>query len=246
MSNEIAKGEIEGQKANKDSDSGDNLDGGFDDDAVSHANAEGPTVMSEEEDINEEEITEEDEEMEGEESIDEKIQVGKGRNVTNNKTDIVGAGGKANNVKAPNVTAVNETVKKYNALLTEANELKVRNGEYKEALKNFRTMLAETVVFNSNLTYVTKLFMEHSTTKTEKEGIFKRFDNEVSNLKESKKLFRTIGSELSARKPLNESMGNKLTNEVTTSASKKLNESTAYVDKETSRIVDLMNRVNNR
>ena len=249
MTGDLAKGEIEGQKAPQDSDSGDNLDGGFDDNAVSHANAEGPTVMSEEE------ISEEDE-AEGEEAIEEKIQVGKGRNVTNNKTEIVGAGGNANNVKAPNVTVneatnkyknlLNESNKKYNSLLSEATELKSKNGEYKEALKNFRTMLAETVVFNSNLTYVTKLFMEHSTTKEEKEAIFKRFDNEVSNLKESKKLFKTIGSELSARKPINESIGNKLNKGVTTSASNQLNESTAYVDKETSRIMDLMKRVNNR
>lgn len=256
MTGDLPSGDIEGQKAPQDSDSGDNLDGGFDDDAVSHAKAEGPTVMSEEEDINEEEIAEE-EVAEGEEAIEEKIQVGKGRNVTNNKTDIVGAGGDANNVNAPNVTAVNEAVdkyknllsesnEKYEALLSEANELKARNGEYKEALKNFRTMLAETVVFNSNLTYVTKLFMEHSTTKEEKEAIFKRFDNEVSNLKESKKLFKTIGSELSARKPINESIGNKLNKEVSTSASNQLNESTAYVDKETSRIMDLMKRVSNR
>lgn len=239
LSGDIAYGDIEGQSADIDSDSGDNLVGGFDDDAVPHANAEGPTVMSEDED----EISEEDED---EDTIEEKIQVGKGRNVTNNKTDIVGAGGKSNKVKSPNVTAVNETVKKYNALLTEAKELKARNGEYKEALKNFRTMLAETVVFNSNLTYVTKLFMEHSTTKSEKEAIFKRFDNEVSTLKESKKLFKTIGSELSSRKTLNESIGNKLNNEVTSSASNQLNESNAYVDKETSRIVDLMRRVSKR
>ena len=39
-------------------------------------------------------------------------------------------------------------------------------------------MLAETVVFNSNLTYVTKLFMEQTTTKDEKQGILKRFDEE--------------------------------------------------------------------
>ena len=64
-------------------------------------------------------------------------------------------------------------------MLTEAKELKGRNEEYKGALKQFRTMLAETVVFNSNLTYVTKLFMEHSTTKVEKDSIFKRFERNI-------------------------------------------------------------------
>ena len=138
------------------------------------------------------------------------------------------------------------TIKKYNALLTEAKELKGKNGEYKQALKQFRTMLAETVVFNSNLTYVTKLFMEHSTTKSEKEGIFKRFDNEVSTLKESKKLYKTLASQLGARKPMNESISNKIDKEVSSGVSKQLSESTVYVDKETSRIMDLMKRVDRK
>jgi hypothetical protein len=107
-------------------------------------------------------------------------------------------------------------------------------------------MLAETVVFNSNLTYVTKLFMEHSTTKTEKEGIFKRFDNEVSTLKESKKLYKAIASELGSRKPMNESINNKIEKEVNSGTSKQLNESTVYVDTETSRIMDLIKRVDKK
>ena len=203
--------------------------------------------ITEEESCDEgEEITEEESCDEGEEPIEEKIQVGKGRTVANTLTDIEGAGGKANNVKAPNVTSVSEATEKYNALLTEAKELKGKNGEYKQALKQFRTMLAETVVFNSNLTYVTKLFMEHSTTKTEKEGIFKRFDNEVSTLKESKKLYKTIASELGSRKPMNESINNKIEKEVNSGTSKQLNESTVYVDTETSRIMDLIKRVDKK
>ena len=154
----------------------------------------------------------------------------------------------ANNYKPGGVNAKNEstTIKKYNALLTEAKELKGKNVEYKQALKQFRTMLAETVVFNSNLTYTTKLFMEHSTTRVEKENIFKRFDNEVSTLKESKKLYKSIASELGARKPMNESIGNKIDKEVSSGVSKQLSESTVYVDKETSRIMDLMKRVDRK
>jgi len=184
------------------------------------------------------------EETEGEE-LEEKIQVGKGRTVANNKTEIQGAGADANNVKAPNVTAVSESkvIQKYNTLLTEAKELKSKNGEYKQALKQFRTMLAETVVFNSNLTYTTKLFMEHSTTRVEKESIFKRFDDEVSTLKESKKLYKSIASELGGRKPMNESIVNKIDKEASSGVSKQLSESTVYIDTETSRIKDLMQRV---
>lgn len=141
---------------------------------------------------------------------------------------------------------VSETEKKYKALLNESNSLKAENEQFRQALKKFRGMLVETVVFNSNLTYVTKLFMEHSTTKAEKKTIMGRFDEEVSNLKESKKLYKTIEKELAARKPVNESVENKIIKEVATSTSKQLNESTAFVDPSTKRIMDLINRVENR
>ena len=142
--------------------------------------------------------------------------------------------------------ALTEAENKYKSLLTEAKELKGRNEEYKTALKTFRTMLAETVVYNSNLTYVTKLFMEHSTTKDEKQTILKRFDEEVSTLKESQRLYKTIVNELSSKAPIKESVDKAIIKEAATGTSKQLNESTAYVDKETSRIMDLMRRVENR
>lgn len=141
---------------------------------------------------------------------------------------------------------VSETAKKYNSLLTEATKLKAENEEFRKALKEFRTKLVETVVFNSNLTYVTKLFMEHSTTKAEKQTIIKRFDEEVTNLKESKKLYKTIANELETRKPIAESVENKIIKEAATGTSKQLNESTAYVDPSTKRIMDLIKRVENK
>lgn len=140
---------------------------------------------------------------------------------------------------------VSETAKKYNALLTEATKLKTENNEFRAALKEFRTKLVETVVFNSNLTYVTKLFMEHSTTKGEKDSILKRFDD-VTNLKESKKLYKTIANELEVRKPISESVENKIIKEATSGVSKQIVESTAYVDPSTKRIMDLINRVEKR
>jgi hypothetical protein len=141
---------------------------------------------------------------------------------------------------------VSETAKKYNSLLTEATKLKAENQEFRVALKEFRTKLVETVVFNSNLTYVTRLFMEHSTTKGEKQNIIKRFDEEVTNLKESKRLYKTIANELESRKPISESVENKIIKEATTSTSRQLNESTAYVDPSTKRIMDLIHRVEKR
>ena len=140
---------------------------------------------------------------------------------------------------------VSETAKKYNALLTEATKLKSENDEFRAALKEFRTKLVETVVFNSNLTYVTKLFMEHSTTKGEKDSILKRFDD-VTSLKESKKLYKSIANELEVRKPISESVENKIIKEATSGVSKQIVESTAYVDPSTKRIMDLINRVERR
>jgi hypothetical protein len=140
---------------------------------------------------------------------------------------------------------VSETAKRYNALLTEATKLKSENNEFRTALKEFRTKLVETVVFNSNLTYVTKLFMEHSTTKGEKDSILKRFD-EVTSLKESKKLYKNIANELEVRKPISESVENKIIKEAASGVSKQIVESTAYVDPSTKRIMDLINRVEKR
>ena len=140
---------------------------------------------------------------------------------------------------------VSETAKKYNALLTEATKLKAENNEFRAALKEFRTKLVETVVFNSNLTYVTKLFMEHSTTKGEKDSILKRFD-EVTSLKESKKLYKNIANELEVRKPISESVENKIIKEAASGVSKQIVENTAYVDPSTKRIMDLINRVEKR
>jgi len=142
-----------------------------------------------------------------------------------------------------------ETKQKYNNLLTEAKKiqteaikLKRENEEFRQALKEFRNKLVETVVFNSNLTYVTRILMEHSTTKAEKQHIIKRFDEEVSNLIESKNLYKSIVNELGSRKPITESIEHKIIKEGTTSSSK-LNQSTAYVDPTTKRIIELMNKV---
>jgi hypothetical protein len=206
-------------------------------------------VPADEEEEEEEEEVEDEEEVE---AIDEKISIGTGMSVGNhrNKT-AAGSIGAQENPKSVNESAkakalVSETTKKYNSLLTEATKLKGENEEFRAALKEFRTKLVETVVFNSNLTYVTKLFMEHSTTKGEKQNIIKRFDEEVTNLKESKKLYKTIANELETRKPINESIESKIIKEATTSTSKQLNESTAYVDPSTKRIMDLINRVEKR
>jgi len=207
-------------------------------------------TVTESEEEEDETVTEEEEE--DEETIEEKISIGTGMSVGThrNKTG-PGSIGAPENPKSKNESVnskavLTETKAKYNALLKESQELKGQNEEFRKALKKFRSMLIETVVFNSNLSYVTKLFMEHSTTKDEKKEIIKRFDEEVTNLKESKKLYKTIVNDLSLRKPMNESIENKIIKEVTTGSSKHLNETTVYVDPSTQRIKDLIKRVENR
>lgn len=201
-----------------------------------------------EESEEEEEMVKEEDAEEDEDVVEEKIKSGIGMSVGShsNLPDIKtkGPGVKTESVASKKV--ITEAEAKYKKLLTEAATLKAENEEFRKALKKFRNMLVETVVFNSNLSYVTKLFMEHSTTKDEKKEIIKRFDDEVTNLKESKKLYKTIANELATRKPMNESVENKITKEVTTGSSKILSEATAYVDPSTQRIKDLIKRVENR
>jgi hypothetical protein len=208
------------------------------------------TDVDDEEGEEEEGEEEEEEEQQDEETIEEAIPVGSAQahrlpakaNIGQPK----GAG--ADNLKESVIAKklVSETAKKYNTLLTESKKLKAENEEFRKALKEFRTKLVETVVFNSNLTYVTRLFMEHATTKAEKQNIIKRFDEEVTNLKESKKLYKTIANELASRKPITEAIERKIMKEGTTGSSKQLNESTAYVDPSTKRILDLIQRVENK
>jgi hypothetical protein len=221
----MPSGDIEGTKADMDPLSGDNLQGGFDDDAVNYANAEGPMVMEDE--MNEEEL-------------DESIPVGKAQSkaVKGKNAEIgqpKGAGAKMDE------KVVSES--KYNALLSKHRELMAENKEFESSLKKFRNMLNEVATFNANLTYATRLFTEHSTTKEEKNEILKRFDAEAGNLKESKKVFKQIQESLKKRTPLNES-ANKLNAEPKSSSKSQINESTAYEDASTRRMRDLMRKLN--
>jgi len=129
----------------------------------------------------------------------------------------------------------------YEKLLKEYEELKTKNGEYKEALKVFKTKINEVALFNQNLAHVTKLFTEHSTTKKEKMAILGRFD-EIETIKESKSLYKTIAGELTEKSPITESVDKKV-NKTIDSSKSNLNESTAYVDPQINKIKDLMSRI---
>ena len=137
----------------------------------------------------------------------------------------------------PKTNAVSES-----KIIKEYEELKTKNEEYKKALNVFKDKLNEVALFNTNLAYVNRLFTEHSTTKNEKMGILKRFDN-AETIKESKNIYKTIKVELDNKKPINESIENKVNKTVKSYNSNNLNESTAYVDPQITAIKDLMRRI---
>ena len=129
----------------------------------------------------------------------------------------------------------------YESVETEMNLLREKNEEYRKALNVFREKLNEVAVFNSNLAYATRLFTEHSTTKKEKINILRRFDS-VETLKESKQLYKTVKDELGKieSKSINESVENKLNNQMNSGSSTSLIESKTYENPQFLRIKDLM------
>ena len=139
--------------------------------------------------------------------------------------------------KKPNVNTVPDS-----RIMKEYRELKSKNEEYKKALNIFKDKLNEVALFNTNLAYVNRLFTEHSTTKNEKMGILKRFDN-AETIKESKNIYKTIKTELDNKKPINESVENKVNKTIKSYGVTNLNESTAYVDPQITAIKDLMRRI---
>lgn len=180
------------------------------------------------------ETMEEAEELEeAEEMIDEAIPVGsaQARRVPGRNTPIKGAGAKG--VKESKSS-------EYEKLLAESVKIKKENEVFKQNLIGFRKTLAETALYNFNLTYATKIFLEHATTKDEKINIMERFDS-VKSIKESKALYDKIVNELGSRKTLSENVS-KLDKTVSSGKSN-LSEQTAFVDNETARIRELMERV---
>ena len=133
---------------------------------------------------------------------------------------------------------------KYEKLINEFNNLKKENKQFKNLLNTFKTKLAETAVFNTNLAHATKLFVEHTTNKTEKEKILRRFDEEANTIEESKKLFKSIINDLDSKKTMKESLDEKLeSKQQKVNSDKKVNEQTAYVDPELENIRNLMEKI---
>ena len=138
-----------------------------------------------------------------------------------------------------------KTYKAGSGINEEFETLKKQNDEYKKALVLFKDKLNEVAIFNANLAYFTRLVTENSTTKQEKLNILKRFDS-VSTMNESKNLFTSIKAELETKKPVNESVANKISSTPSTSTSTEtemLSESKAYENPQFSRMKDLMKKL---
>jgi len=130
------------------------------------------------------------------------------------------------------------------ALQEEVENLRAKNEEYRKALNIFREKLNEVAVFNSNLAYATRLFTEHTTTKSEKINIMRRFDN-VETIKESKNLYQTIKDELGpvGQPMVKESIVENI-DRTPTKGSTNLVESKTYENPQFLRMKDLMSKMN--
>jgi hypothetical protein len=130
------------------------------------------------------------------------------------------------------------------ALQEEVENLRAKNEEYRKALNIFREKLNEVAVFNSNLAYATRLFTEHTTTKSEKINIMRRFDN-VETIKESKNLYQSIKDELgSVGKPMVKESIVENIDRTPTKGSTNLVENKTYENPQFLRMKDLMSKMN--
>jgi len=72
--------------------------------------------------------------------------------------------------------------------------------------------------------------------------ILKRFDS-ISTIKESKNLYSTIKTELDSKKPMTESVVEKISSTPTTSSTEVLSEAKAYENPQFRRMKDLMSKI---
>ena len=124
---------------------------------------------------------------------------------------------------------------KYEKLLGESKAIKAEIKEAKDILTSFKTKLTEAVNLNNQLGFITKLFLENTTSKDEKKQIAERFTKEGTTLEESKRLYKEISTELKKKQSaskvnLNES---------------KTKETTLYRSKELDSFIQSMNSMIN-
>jgi len=141
-----------------------------------------------------------------------------------------------------------EVAEAVNQIMNTNKKLQEEIKTYKDVVVKMQGALSEMVVDRTNLIHITRLFTENATTKTEKKQILKRFDDGVKSVDDSKKLYKVIAEEFKVKKPMKESVDEKI-NKTQISAAGVLTERTVYADKalneETLKIINLMKRVDN-
>lgn len=127
----------------------------------------------------------------------------------------------------------------YEDIVNENKMLKKQVKELKEAVLAIRKNLSEAYVTNANLGKITKLFLENTTSQSEKVDIVNRFSNEAKTIEQSKALYESIKRELNktTTNPLN------INESVTANGSKALNEDKVYKSDDLIKTIDFMNRV---
>ena len=122
----------------------------------------------------------------------------------------------------------------------ELKAIKKENRELKKAVIELRKNLNEAYITNVNLGKITKLFLENTTSKSEKVDIVNRFANEANTVEKSKALYESISREL---KKNNKAISLNETSQ-TANGTKALNENT-YKSQDVLKTIDFMNRVLN-
>jgi hypothetical protein len=147
--------------------------------------------------------------------------------------------------RVSNLLKENSVLKQHiNGEKSKVKDLMDQNKKLVEALTQLRNNLQEIAVFNSNLTYSVRLMSENTTTKEEKVEIIKRMDS-AKTIKESKDTYKSLVRELSNKKPLTESINDKLNQTKTSGA--QISESKVYVNPELEKMKKLWNfKYNNK
>lgn len=131
---------------------------------------------------------------------------------------------------ADNRTTMDETVKK----------LKAENRKLKEAILSIRQNLSEAYVTNANLAKITKLFLENTTSQSEKVDIVNRFTNNAKTIEQSDALYESIKRELAKSKPTVS-----ITESKTAKGTTELNEQKVEQPEGLLKTIDLMKRMEN-
>lgn len=124
----------------------------------------------------------------------------------------------------------------------ELKAIKKENLELKKAVMELKKNLNEAYLTNVNLGKITKLFLENTTSKSEKTDIVSRFVNEAKTIEQSNTLYETISRELKKNNsnPMAITESSKTAN-----GTKELNENKGYKSAEVLKTIDFMNRVLN-